>query len=257
MTNDAVTPAEAAPAPAPQPRPNVFQRVAGAMFAPGETFADIARRPDVIGPLLLIVILGYIGTALLLPRFDFEQMTAQQMSAVKKQNPNMSEDDAERIAKFAKASTTVMSWAAPVLQIAWFAVTAGILLLAMRMFGGEGTYKQAFSATLYAWMPRVLQSIVLIVVVLARGTVDPMMIATTVKSNPAFLVEMTEHPVLYSLLSSFDVFAIWSLVLLVIGFAALSKLPRARAAVLVVSLWIVTIAIKVGFAALGASRMQG
>lgn len=244
-----------APPSAPERKPNVFERFAGVLFSPGETFRDIARRPDIVGPLLLLVILGFIATALILPRFDFAEMTAQQAAAMKKQNPNMTDDDVDRIAKFGKASATVMAWVSPLLQLAWFALIAGVLLLAFRMFGGEGTFKQAYSVTLYSWAPRVLQSIVMVVVVLARGTVDPMSMATVVKSNPAFLVDMKEQPVLFSLLSSLDVFAIWSLVLFVIGFAAVAKTSKGKSAAIVLSLWLVTIAIKLGFAALSASRM--
>lgn len=250
MSIDAVPPAPVLP----EKKPNVFERVAGVFFSPGETFRDIARRPDILGPLLLLVVLGFITTALILPRFDFESMTAQQSATMKKQNPNLSDDDIERMTRIGKASATVMAWVSPLLQLAWFALVAGVLLLAFRMFGGEGTYKQAYSTTLYSWMPRVLQSIVMVIVVLARGTVDPMTMATTVKSNPAFLVDMTEQPVLFALLSSFDVFAIWSLVLFVIGFSEVAKTSKGKAAAIVVSLWFVTIAIKIGFAALGAAR---
>lgn len=250
MSIDAVPPAPVLP----EKKPNVFERVAGVFFSPGETFRDIARRPDILGPLLLLVVLGFITTALILPRFDFESMTAQQSATMKKQNPNLSDDDIERMTRIGKASATVMAWVSPLLQLAWFALVAGVLLLAFRMFGGDGTYKQAYSTTLYSWMPRVLQSIVMVIVVLARGTVDPMTMATTVKSNPAFLVDMTEQPVLFALLSSFDVFAIWSLVLFVIGFSEVAKTSKGKAAAIVVSLWFVTIAIKIGFAALGAAR---
>lgn len=254
MSVDAI-PTPPAPPAAPERKPNVFERMAGVLFSPGETFRDIARRPDIVGPLLLLVIFGFIATALILPRFDFEAMNAQQAAAVKKQNPNMSDDDIERMTRFGNASAKVLAWASPLLQLAWFALVAGVLLLAFRMFGGEGTFKQAYSVTLYSWVPRLLQSIVMVIVVLARGTVDPMSMATVVKSNPAFLVDMSEQPVLFSLLSSFDLFALWSLVLFIIGFAAVAKTSKGKAAAIVVSLWLVTVAIKIGFAALNASRM--
>lgn len=254
MTSDALNPAAA---PTPEPKTSFFQRVGGVLFAPVDTFDDVARRPDILWPMLFFVIISYITTAVILPRFDFESMIAQQSEVVKKQNPNASDDDIERIAKITRASTTVMAWVGPLLQLAFFAVVAGVLLLAFRMFGGAGTFKQAFSVTLYSWIPRLIQGIVMTIVALARGSIDPMSMATVVKSNPAFLVDMKEQPVLFSLLSSLDLFAIWSLVLLIIGFAAVAKVPRVRAAVVVVSLWAVTIAIKLGFAALGASRMNG
>jgi hypothetical protein len=44
--------------------------------------------------------------------------------------------------------------------------------------------------------------------------------------------------------------------LLSIGFAHLSKFSKTKSAVIVVSLWLVTVVVKVGFAALGAARMK-
>ncbi|MGZ5473791.1 MAG: YIP1 family protein, partial [Thermoanaerobaculia bacterium] len=139
---------------------------------------------------------------------------------------------------------------------AWWAVLALILFGAFRLMGADVGYKQALSATLYAWVPLTLFSILSTIVIVMRGNVDPTHMATIVKSNPAFLVDMQAQPVLYSLLASFDVFTIWTIVLLVFGFAAASKFSRAKSAAIIVSLWIVMLVIKVGFAALGAARMN-
>ena len=59
-----------------------------------------------------------------------------------------------------------------------------------------------------------------------------------------------------AVLSSVDIFMIWTLILLVIGFSTLSRLSRAKSAAIVISLWLVTVVIKVGLAALGALRMK-
>jgi FtsH-binding integral membrane protein len=67
---------------------------------------------------------------------------------------------------------------------------------------------------------------------------------------------MSEHPVLFSLLSSFDIFTIWTLILLIIGFSTLSRMSRGKSAAIVISLWLFTVVVKLGFAALGASRMK-
>lgn len=253
MTTETTEPGTVHPA-HDAPKTNVFSRFAGAMFSPGETFADIARRPDILWPMLLLVIFGYISTALILPRLDFETMTAMQTEAMRKQQPNMSDADLERVQRFAAATTKVTMWVAPVLSLLFYLLIAGVLLLAFRMMGGEGTFKQALSASLYAWAPMLLFSVIMLVVILARGAFDPTQSATLVKSNPAFLVDMKEQPVLFSLLSSFDVFTIWTVVLLIFGFAALSKMSRGRAAGIVISMWVVFIMIRLGFAALGAMR---
>lgn len=249
MTVGDTTPAPAAPEPQ---KTNSFARIAGALFAPAKTFQEIAWRPDITVPLLLLVIIGYINIAVIMPRMDWDAMTAAQSEQMKKQNREVSDADIQKMGRFAKAVGTVMGWVGPVLMIVWYLIVAGVLLLAVRLMGGEGNYKQALSATLYAWLPLVIFTIVMTIVVALRGTFDPTQAATMVKSNPAFLVDMQEHPVLFSLVSSFDLFTIWTLVLLTFGFSALSKLSRGKSAAIVIAMFIVMTVIKVGFAALGA-----
>ena len=257
MTTDYTEPtaAPAAPVPAPETK-NSFQRIAGALYAPVSTFADIARRPDILVPLLLIIIVSYVTIAASMSRIDFEGMMAQQQEQMQKKNPNMSEADMERVQKFAAAAAKVGIWFSPLIITLGFVIAAGILLLIFRLFGGEGNYKQALSATVYAWMPRLIAGILGTIVVLARGKVDVMEMQTILKSNPAFLVDMKEQPVLFSLLTNFDIFGLWSLVLIIIGFAALSKSSMAKSAAIVLSLWVVVVLVKVAFAAMGAG-MQG
>ena len=250
-TPDPVNPHPAPTGVSEPAKDNVLARFAGALFSPGETFERIARRPDVLWPMIILVIIGYISTAVMIPRLDLESMAAAQTEAIRKKNPNMSDADLERIQKFGAAGTKVTMWVAPVLSILFYMLIAGALLLAFRMMGGEGTFKQALSASIYAWTPMLLFSIIMLVVVLARGTFDPMTAATIVKSNPAFLVEMKSQPILFSLLSSFDIFTIWTVVLMIFGFAALSKTNKGKAAGIVISMWILFIVIKLGFAALG------
>lgn len=241
--------------PLPPPK-NSFQRIAGVLFAPASTFEDIARKPDFIVPLLLILVLGYVSTILMMPHMDWDAVTAQQMEAVKAKNPNMSQADMDRMARMTKAFGKVAGYVGPLFGIVWLLLISAVLLLAFRLFGGQGTFGQAFSTVLYSWMPMVINSIVLTIVAIGRGKIDPTKMATVVKSNPAFLVDMKEQPILFSLLSNLDVFTIWMLVLLIIGCAAFSKTSRAKAAAIVLSLWAVAIVIKTAFAALGAAKMK-
>jgi hypothetical protein len=90
------------------------------------------------------------------------------------------------------------------------------------------------------------------IVVASRGAFNPTEAATLVKSNPAFLVEQKAQPALFSLLSSLDVFTIWTLVLAVFGFSAMSRLSRKTSAVIIFSLWIAFVFVKIGIAALTA-----
>jgi hypothetical protein len=142
-------------------------------------------------------------------------------------------------------------------MIIWYVIVAGVLLLAFRLLGGEGNFAQAFSVTLYSWIPYVILTIITAIVVVAKGSFDPMAAATLVKSNPAFLVNMKEQFVLYTLLSMIDVFTVWMLALLIIGFASVSKFSKAKSAAIVIPLGLVLAVIRLGFAAMNAAKMKG
>lgn len=235
------------------PKTNVFQRIAGVLFAPAKTFEEIARRPDILAPLAILVLISIVVTAMIVPKMDFETTVREQMEASGRQ---MSDADMDRAAKFGAAFAKTTAYASPILTIPILAIIAGILLLAFRLFGGEGGFKQAFSVTIYAWFPHVILSIITAVIVMSRGTVTAMEMQSAVLSNLGAFVDMKEQAVLYAVLSSIDLFTIWTLTLLTFGFAAVSKLTRAKSAILIVSLWLVTVVVKVAFAAIGAAKVQ-
>lgn len=258
MTIESAGPSPAQPVTAVPNGKNSFQRLAGVLFAPAETFQDIARKPDILVPLIVLLLISYASTLLIMPHLDFDAVVAQQAEMMQKQNPNMSAADVARIGRITKGMAKVTGFVAPVLVVIGFVLVALVLWGACRMMGGAGDFKQAFSATLYAWVPRVIiAGIIGTIIVMTKGMVDPTAMPALVKSNPAFLVDMKEQPILFSLLASFDVFVIWTIVLLIIGFSTLSKLSRAKTAAIVITLWFVTIFVKLGFAALGAARMKG
>ena len=75
---------------------------------------------------------------------------------------------------------------------------------------------------------------------------------TIVRSNLAFLVDQKTNPVLFSIVSDFDVFNIWFAIVLIIGFAAISRLTRGKSAGIVIGLYVIKILGAAGFTGLGA-----
>lgn len=251
MTIDSTQPVT--PTAEPAPKSNVFQRIAGVLFAPAKTFEEIARRPDILAPLALIVLLSYATTALIQPRMDWDAMIVAQQEAMQAKNPNLQAKDMEQMGKVGIAVAKALAWFGPIIMVAWYALMAGVLLLAFRLMGHQGTYKQAFSVSLYAWIPLLLASIVLTIVVVSRGTFDPTEAATVVTSNPAFLVSMKEQPVLFALLSSIDIFTVWTVALLAIAWSYVGGTTITKSAIIVGTFWVLLIVIKLAFAALSAS----
>ncbi|HET7710320.1 MAG TPA: Yip1 family protein, partial [Thermoanaerobaculia bacterium] len=236
--------------------PSFLARVGGVMLSPVETFESIARRPDVLFPLLAIVIISIITGTIVASQVDFEPIARETMEQQSAGRPAPPPEQFDRGVKFMAGFWKALAYASPVFSIVIFGLIAGVLLLAFRLFGGEGNFKQAFSITLYAWIPLLIKGIIATIVLTTRENLTLMDLQNPVRSNLGFLVEGKSQPFAFALLSSVDVLTIWALVLFILGFSAMSRFSRVKSAVVVLSLWAVTLLLKLGGAAMQAARIQ-
>src|SRR5207248_6859150 len=225
----------ATPAPDAQPKPNPFQRIIGVLFSPDATFRSIAEKPDWLVPLVLLLIVALCAGVIMAPHMDFGAAAREAME----QNKNVSAEQIDRAVRISSSIGKVLMYIAPVLSLIGLLVIAGVVLLAFRIFGGEGDYKQAFSVTCYASIPTIIKSVVTLIVVMAKGGIIPApAMQTIVRSNLGFLVDYKTNPMAFALLSSFDIFSVWFLALLIIGFAYVARVSKVKSAVTIISLWI-------------------
>jgi hypothetical protein len=232
----------AAPVPDAEPKPNSFQRIIGVLFSPDATFASIARRPDWVVPLAILMFVGLIGGIAVAQRVDFNTVARDAMEA-NPQTAKLPPDRVDKMVHFTAGTMKVGAYASPVIATLALMIVSGAILIGCRMFGGEGDFKQAFSASTYAWYPRVIKGILAAIVLLSKKGITVWDLQNPVRSNLGFLFDPKTQPVQFALGSSLDIFAIWSVILLVIGFAAVSRLSKARSAAVVVTLWIVVNAV--------------
>lgn len=236
-------------------KPNPFQRIAGVLFAPASTFESIARRPDVLVPLVIVLVVSVVCGVLIAGHADFTAMAQEAME----QNPRASEVPAEQMAKMTRFTASFMkvsAYASPLFSLLALAVTAGILLLGHRVMGGEGNFKQAFSVTTYAWYPRLIKGILSTIVILSRKSVSIWDLQNPVRSNLGFLFTPKTQPVQFAIASSIDLFTIWSLVLLILGFAVVSQFSRVKSAAITLALWVVVNLVTLIGPAMQAMRLK-
>lgn len=250
-----IEPAPGGPPAAAVEKPNPFQRIVGVLIAPTKTFDSIAQRPDILWPLTIFIVLSLVLSLTLIQRMDFGAL-AQDAMEMNSQTSHMSPEQMQRATSFSAALMKMGSYAGPFLSAIVLAITAGILLIAFRLMAGEGDFRQAFSVTTYAWYPRLIKSALGVIVLLSKKSMTIWDMQNPLRSNPAFLFNPKTQPIQFNLATSFDVFSIWSLVLTIIGFAALSKLSKAKAAAIVIVLWIIVIVIALIPSAIQASRMH-
>ncbi|HEX7151804.1 MAG TPA: Yip1 family protein [Thermoanaerobaculia bacterium] len=227
-----------------------MQRLAGVLFAPAQTFADIVRRPDILVPLLLVALITIGASLLIAPKMDIESFL-RETYANSPQMKNAKEADIDNAVKMMTTVTKITTYLSPILGIGMLVAIAAVFLGIFRALGGEGTFMQYLSVTLYAWVPQLLKSIIIVIIVYARGEmIRPDGMATILMSHPGTLVDMAENPIAFAVLSSFELFNIWSIILFIIGMALVAKVSRTKAAVVVISLYLVVVLFKIGNGAL-------
>ncbi|HEX7140722.1 MAG TPA: Yip1 family protein [Vicinamibacterales bacterium] len=227
---DVVPPSAAEPE-----KPNTFQRITGVLFNPGPTFESIVKRPNILGPLLIFIIISVVSAVAVAVKADFDALAHEAIEA----NPNIPPDKAEGAVSMTKAIMKVSMYASPVLIVLILVIAAGVCLLAFKMFGGEGDFNTALSVTTYAWFPRLIRGVLGAIVMLSKGSLSIFDLQNPVMSNLGFLFDPKTQPVQYAIGATLDIFNIWSLVLLIIGLSAMSKLSKVRSAVIVIVLWLV------------------
>ena len=223
-------------------------RIPGVFFSPVGTFDSIARRPTWIAPLLLWTALSVGVTAVLLPKIDYEQLTRQ---AFQKRGQVVPEDRLATIVEQQKKFGGLFGWVIGTASPAVVSLLVAVVIWgAFKAFGWDTRFSQAFGVTTHAFLPGCLKSVLLLFLVTRQETVNPQALGDLLVSNLGFLVPSDSSKPLHSLLSSFDIFSLWSLCLFVIGFAAAAKIKRGAAAGIIVTLWLLVVALGVGWNAI-------
>lgn len=225
---------------------NAFQRMAGVLFSPVDTFRDIAMRPDWIIPLIVVMLMSLVSYLVIAPHLDLESTLREQMEARGITDQQAIDKQVELITKVAKFNAPVTVVVVPLMIL----FMAGVLLLSFKLMGYGGTFKQFFAVTVYAFLTHIVKAIVTSIIVASRGTMTQLELVSLVKSNLGFLVDPKTSPAAFSFLSSLDVFNIWMVVLLIIGLAFAARVTTRQSAVIVLILWSIIIMIMVGFSAL-------
>jgi hypothetical protein len=222
--------------------------VIGALARPGRTFRAIAERPTWVPPLAVLLGCGLVLFFLVAERTDFEEITRE---ALAQQGRQLDEAKVAQIAGLQRGFGWLFQLVATPLL---YGGAALVLWVTFKLLGGELDYQQSLGATLHALLPTALASLLSIPAILARRELHLADLQTGVflPSSLLALAPEDSSEVVRTLLASFDLFSLWAVALLVVGFQLAAKVSRGMALAAVVFLWLVYILGRVGLAAVGA-----
>lgn len=235
-----------APVVEPEAKISPFGRIIGVLFSPKSTFEDIARKPSWILPVVISTILGIVATVSLNQRMNWRQYLSEQFEK-NPQTAQLSPEQKEKQLDITVKVTTYIVYAAGILGSILFAViVGGVLMLAYNLLGGaRATFSQSLAIASHTLMVGLVSTPIFLLVVFLRdkGSIDP---NNPVATNLGAFLPEESAKWLMTLCKSIDIFTIWTLVLIAIGFAAVNpkKLKGAKSYIIAFSIWGALVVVK-------------
>lgn len=217
--------------------PSSAQVAVQTFYQPTRALADAAEGKRFVVPLLLLMVLAFTVSFLMMPRFDFAKTINDQLDksgAAAQMTPFQRDEAVATGAKIGK----IAGYAGGVLGIPLVTLLIALFVwIGFRVAGGKPPFPATFAVTAHAMLPGAIASILSIPAVLAHDHFTAETAARLLPSNLAAFLPDEASTRSVALLSKFDVFTIWSLVLLALGMAQAAKVSRTRAFVTTVLVW--------------------
>ena len=228
-----------------------FGRLIGAVVAPVRTFRAIAERPTWLVALLVVCLTPVLPGVLAAPKIDWEDVVRTQIERADVDVP--SEQVEQGIAMWEKIGP-VLTYVGPLLIAIAALLFTVVFWGAFTLAGGQVGFERSLAVVAHAMLPVAVGALLAVPVVLGLDTIgaEHLESGSYLQSSLGAFAPDDAGPVLLALLSKIDVFTIWTLVLLAIGFRFAAGVSPGTSALTVSLLWLVWIGVNVGLAALGS-----
>jgi len=223
--------------PVPAKPASLWEDFIDIFVSPSEVF-DRRRNSSFFLPLIILtiimVVITVVGSSAL--QSAIQSDIARGMAAAAKKNPNLTADQiAGSTAMFTKFAPVIAGFATFFMPL----IVGVILWIVGKIFSAKEDIGQACMIATYAAFPRVLDSILRLVqaFVLDPSKVNGM---ASISIGPARFVDPdAASPALLAVLGRFDLFTIWVTVLLAIGLAVVARIPKSRATMAAILVWVI------------------
>jgi hypothetical protein len=222
---------------------NAFVRLLRPFVAPQQLFEHLREKPDWFLPFILVAI---VTTAAMLPIYsiykDFQYQAIDKMLEDGKLDTEQAGFAYEAVGSPVR---TIFDFAVrPVFYLIILLVQALFFYLGANMLGGESTFKKSLAVAAYSSLVFVPGAIITDILILIKR--DMLSGLNLAKILPADMAEGGLFSrIFYQLLSHFDVFQVWALVLMSIGIAVTMQLSKAKSYALIFVLWGIWIVISI------------
>lgn len=228
------------------------ERVVDTFVAPTKTFADIRRSASWWLPFLLMVVVTVFSSFAIDRTVGFASVAEHEMTkspAAAEQLQQLTPEQRSQRLRVGAVATRISTYASSVIILV-FALLEALVLWGSFNFGlgAQTTFPQMLAVIMYSALPRLFVGILNIVFLFSGVNTENYDIRNPVGTNLGYF--LTDSPNwLKTAASFFDVLTLWSLILLIIGTAIISRKTKGQAAIIVIGWWVVILLVATGVAA--------
>jgi hypothetical protein len=248
-----MTPENISAEPPPPAGMSEFSRLTGVFFEPKKAFEDVAARPRWLVPTIVIILSALLVSFAFGQHIGWDRIVRHQLEASSR-NAQLTQEQRDAQMSISLKIAPIAAFVFPIIGIPIaFLIIAGVLMgIASGILSAKIRFKQMLAIVAHASLPGVISSILTMVVVYLKNP-EEFNTDNPLAFNPgAFLDPQSTSKFVYSMATSFDLFTIWSMILMAIGIQAAAgrKLSFGGALAAVVIPWLVWVFIKAGLAGL-------
>ena len=237
-------------------------RLTGTIFSPGETSADVNRKPTWLAPMIIAIVTVLASSFFFQWRVkpDWDQITRNQIKKrLERSNQSLTEEQMQQQVNIAKTIGKFFPIIGALFTPIIYVIVAGIFALGLMFIQAKTTFKKILSVVSWSYAAvGIVAAIVTMASLMVRDeeslrSIDPTQPAGIVPTNLAAFLPDNASAVVKSLAGSLDIFSIWILILLTIGFAAIAgsrKISAGKTGKLVFGFWALFVLAKAGWAAI-------
>jgi len=230
---------------------NALSRIFGVLFSPKATFESIARRPTWLLPVLLLTVLSLGVLGIFGQRGGWPAYLQKQMAASSRFEQLPADQQQRALEQTLKFAPRFAYFEVVIVIFGAIVITSAILFGVFNgLSGTKLKFKTSLGIVAHASMTGLVSGILGIVIVSLKdpATID---LQNIVASNAGTFLSSDAPKWLAALLGSLDIFSLWNMILLAIGFttAAPKQLTTAKSFAWVFIMWLVYVVVKVGLTA--------
>jgi hypothetical protein len=245
------------PEPAPEPMSEA-SRIVNTFIAPSRTFLDLRRSASWWAPFLLISVCSLFLIYGMDRNVGFDQIAKTELAKTPSQADRVDklpDDQKAQQMRIRAAFIRYFGYGTPIIILIAFLIMAGVLMGTFNLGAGASVpFKRALAIVAYGSLPGGLHALLGTISLFAGGISgslekEAFNINNPLATNPAYWMNPMGNKFAYGMATALDIFVIWNLILMGIGFACNSKVKRGTAIAIVAGWYLVFKLVGAGLAA--------